>query len=293
MGGFLTVCAGILAYGALVESNKLTIEMVNLELEGWPAELEGFRIAFIADLHVRDEYSCRLAQRAIEQALLVNPDLILFGGDFVAYPNARCLKFLSEALQPIRAFKGKRLTCLGNHDYKLKPCPKNSQRNQSMKWTADGDSPIVPILQEYGITCLENGICDLGPVIIAGIGCATLGLDDAPLTITLASSYEKPVICLWHEPDMVDELPLGSCLMLSGHSHGGQFTFWWGWTPLYTELGRRYPRGYYPNTKTPLYVSRGVGTTGPPSRLNCAPEVSILTLSKAPLAIESTASKVN
>jgi predicted MPP superfamily phosphohydrolase len=85
-------------------------------------------------------------------------------------------------------------------------------------------------------------------------------------------------IALWHEPDCVDLLPKGCSLMLSGHSHGGQFTFPWGWTPMHTKNGEKYVRGYFPNAPTPLYVNRGLGTTGPPSRLNCMPEVTILTL---------------
>ena len=87
-----------------------------------------------------------------------------------------------------------------------------------------------------------------------------------------------PIIALWHEPDVVDHLPKGAALMLSGHSHGGQFTFPGGYTPMHTLNGRKYVRGFFPHAPTPLYVSRGIGTTGPPSRLNCAPEVSLLEL---------------
>jgi predicted MPP superfamily phosphohydrolase len=47
---------------------------------------------------------------------------------------------------------------------------------------------------------------------------------------------------------------------------------------MHTKNGEKYVRGYFPNAPTPLYVNRGLGTTGPPSRLNCMPEVTILTL---------------
>ena len=77
---------------------------------------------------------------------------------------------------------------------------------------------------------------------------------------------------------MVDLLPTGCILQLSGHSHGGQFTFPGGFTPMHTKLGEKYVRGFYPEASTPIYVSKGIGTTFLPSRLNCAPEVSILTL---------------
>jgi uncharacterized protein len=85
-------------------------------------------------------------------------------------------------------------------------------------------------------------------------------------------------VIVWHEPDAVDALPAGPDLMVSGHSHGGQFLAPWGWAPGTSELGKKYIRGWYPRAPVPLYVSRGVGTTGPPSRLFCPAEVSILTL---------------
>jgi uncharacterized protein len=66
--------------------------------------------------------------------------------------------------------------------------------------------------------------------------------------------------------------------MISGHTHGGQFRAPWGWAPMKTRNGERYLEGFFPDAPTPLYVSRGIGTTGPPSRLNCPPEVSVLSL---------------
>ncbi len=66
--------------------------------------------------------------------------------------------------------------------------------------------------------------------------------------------------------------------MIAGHSHGGQFRTPWGWPPMRTENGSRYLEGFFPDARTPLYVSRGVGTTFLPSRLFCPPEVSLLTL---------------
>ena len=48
--------------------------------------------------------------------------------------------------------------------------------------------------------------------------------------------------------------------------------------PAKTRLGRKYVEGFYPDAPTPLYVSRGVGTTLFPMRLDVPPEVSLLTL---------------
>jgi hypothetical protein len=92
------------------------------------------------------------------------------------------------------------------------------------------------------------------------------------------SSPERPRLAIWHEPDAVRFLPAVFDLMLSGHSHGGQFVFPGGFIPMTTKNGRKYIGGFYSNATTPLFVTKGVGTTGPPSRFLCPPEVVLLTL---------------
>ena len=75
--------AGLLVYGALVESNQLTVRRRRLPVPGWPEDLTGYRIALLGDFHVRDEWSERLARRACEAALAEGPDLIALVGDFI------------------------------------------------------------------------------------------------------------------------------------------------------------------------------------------------------------------
>jgi predicted MPP superfamily phosphohydrolase len=48
-----------------------------------------------------------------------------------------------------------------------------------------------------------------------------------------------------------------------------------------TKNGEKYVEGFFPDASTPLYVTRGVGTTGPPARMGALAEVSILTLHPA------------
>jgi predicted MPP superfamily phosphohydrolase len=89
---------------------------------------------------------------------------------------------------------------------------------------------------------------------------------------------EGPAIALWHEPDLVWMLPKGCSLQLSGHYHGGQFKIPPGYPPMTTRNGQIYIDGFYPEAETPIFVTRGVGTTFLPSRFQCPPEVAVLTL---------------
>jgi hypothetical protein len=256
------VGAGMLAYGALVEAKRLVVERHTLRLRQWPERLRGFRIAVLADLHLRGKNSLVLAQRAVAMALDESPDMVVLPGDIIGYWQPSTPWLIGEALEPLLLMQGSAVAVPGNHEY----------------W--QGDACLMePILAELGVKLLRNEPWIHDEITWVGIDSGVEGEANPFLAMQLIE--KKPVITLWHEPDMVDYLPEGSALMISGHSHGGQFRFPGGFTPMTTRFGKRYMGGYYPNAPTPLYVSRGIGTTGPPSRFLCPPEVSILTLEPA------------
>ena len=253
--------AATLVYGALVEANRLVLERRRLRLRDWPEALAGTRMAVLADLHVRDRYSAALASRAVALALIAKPDYVLIPGDLVARWQPGVLELLTETLKPLAGSEATVVVSMGNHDY-------------------DGGSPnpMVKLCEGLGFKVLRNTAWRHGDITFAGIDSANMCRAEPRHTMEQAHKLGGPIIVLWHEPDVVDILPRGAQLMVSGHSHGGQFTFPGGFTPMHTTNGRKYVRGFYPNAPTPIYVSRGVGTTGPPSRLNCPPEVSLLEL---------------
>lgn len=262
LGGIAT-----LIYGALVESKNLTIERRVLKLPNWPERLNGYTIAVLADLHLRDIYAFELALRAVDAAIKERPDMIVIPGDIVSYwkpgmVNHMHLLFaaLAESGIPV-------IVSLGNRDY-VKGSP----------------FPIIDACERYGFQLLRNSAWSNGVIRWVGLDSAKVHRHRVQRAFDEASllAEDQPIVVLWHEPDMVDELPEGAALMISGHSHGGQFRFPGGFTPMHTRLGERFVRGFYPLASTPIYVSRGIGTTGPPSRLNCPPEVSILQLTAKP-----------
>jgi predicted MPP superfamily phosphohydrolase len=260
LGG--AVGAGMLVYGTLVESNRLVVERRRLRLSGWPKSLDGFRIAVLADLHLRDEYSERLGERAIAAAIAEEPNVFAIPGDVIAYWKPGALDMARRVLEPLRGRPV--VLSFGNHEHECGHVPE-----------------LIAMAKELGFTVLLNEAHFDGQVTWVGVDSAKMEQHEPEAAMARAHTLPAPRVVLWHEPDMVDHLPSGAALMLSGHSHGGQFRFPGGFTPMYTRLGKRYPGGFYPKAPTPLYVSRGIGTTGPPSRFNCPPEVSILTLESA------------
>ena len=259
--GLTAAGVATLVYGALVEANDLRVEHHTLRLQNWPKDLDGLRIALLADFHIRDSYSAALAQRAVTAAVMEAPDYFVLAGDFVGYWKLSSPWLLEQALRPLSNFKGSVIAVPGNHDY----------------WEGDA-SLLRPILEELNIVLLRNEAFKTE-------GISWFGLDSLNAKRAMPSLYKRQSetanIVVFHEPDGVMQLRERCDLMLSGHSHGGQFTFPWGWTPMHTKNGQKYVRGFFPEAESPLFVTRGIGTTGPPSRLCCSPEVAILTLRAA------------
>ncbi len=284
----------MLLYGAFVEAERLVVRRQTLRLPNWPSELNGYTIALIGDFHLRDRHTVDLTKRAVEAALDARPNMVVVAGDFVGYWKPRSPWLIGEALEELQSMNGNIIAVPGNHDY----------------WAGDA-AFLVPICEELGIQLLRNECVQMDDIEWIGIdslnakradpdkafASSKLGARSAELTEESTPYYsalspqpsaplqprahsQQPTICIWHEPDSVRHLPFDCDLMLSGHSHGGQFVFPGGFAPMTTKNGRRYRGGFYPNASTPLYVTQGIGTTGPPARFLCPPEVVILNIER-------------
>jgi predicted MPP superfamily phosphohydrolase len=114
-----------------------------------------------------------------------------------------------------------------------------------------------------------------------------VGLDDNPDETDLRPALkgipaDECVVVLAHEPDVADFIsryPVD--LQLSGHSHGGQVRLPLIGPAYLPPLGRKYPQGLRMVGPLTLYTNVGIGTMGLPVRLNCPPEVTLLTLHSA------------
>jgi predicted MPP superfamily phosphohydrolase len=242
----------------MYEAGRIKVERRTVRLPFWPERLRGFRIALLADFHVRGPHTQALGKRAVAAALDESPDMVVIAGDIVSYWSASVPALVGDMLAPLLLMEGSVVAVPGNHEY------------------SNGTPELLaPILDELNIKLLRNEAWHHNGITWVGVDTA---IQHRHNPWRAMKDVTAPAICIWHEPDKVDVLPAGCSLMLSGHSHGGQFRFPGGYTPMHSKFGRKYPRGYYEDAPTPLYVTRGIGTTGPPTRFNCPPEVTILTL---------------
>jgi predicted MPP superfamily phosphohydrolase len=89
-------------------------------------------------------------------------------------------------------------------------------------------------------------------------------------------------ILLVHEPDFADVAAKAQRfdLQLSGHSHGGQVRLPWLGALRLPPLGRKYSCGLYRVGEMWQYTTRGLGMKPPQVRLNCRPEITMITCCK-------------
>lgn len=240
------------AYAYRVEVNRHTLSLPN-----WDAD--GFKVAFLSDLHMNGDSELDRAIGAARLVMAADADVILLGGDYLdlRHPSIldktrRFLEVFREAACPVYAV-------MGNHDY----------------WSGAARS-LIEMFHNSPVRLLRNDTAEVDGVTIAGV-------DDA---IERRHRYDffpkgqvsRNLIAAFHEPDFVKDMPDHVSLQISGHSHGGQICLPLG-ISVHTPFGARdYIAGFYPDAAAPLYVSRGVGTSGPDLRLFCAPEVNVLTL---------------
>ena len=253
------VGAGIIAgttgaYGALVETQQLVVtHAARNDMLGI-----GARIVQISDLHLHGLTAVhdKLARTLGE----LRPDVVIISGDTI--DRRSHLTMLRDLLQMLPRVPHV-LATLGN-------------------WEHQADVPLRPLTDVYahgGVDLLINRRVELqgrkARFTISGLDDSTAGTPD----MRMAQRANTPTICIAHSPAFRDMLLSGVAdakqlpdLMLSGHTHGGQITFF-GWAPVRPRGSGRYLYGWYGRKSLPLFVSRGIGTTSIPVRLGAVPEV--------------------
>ena len=248
--------AGAAAHGHLYGRHDIALTRASLEFPGLPPALGGLRIGFISDVHRSATVPHELIDRAVRLLLTEAPDVIMLGGDYVTSRDRRYVGAAAEALAPLTAPHGV-LAVLGNHD-------------------DDRDMPAA--LAARGFTVLRDQRTRLtirGEALdVAGVRYWTHKPD---VIASVLRGAAPRTLLLAHTPArIIEAAALGVPLVLSGHTHGGQIVL----PGLGAIAARKYPLVAGPGRRdrTTAFVTRGVGTVYVPVRLNCPPEVAVLTL---------------
>jgi hypothetical protein len=246
-------------YGA---RRRIRTTTVRVALSRLPPAFAGYRIAQLTDLHVGSFSPRSEALGWAARANALEPDLTVVTGDLVTAGTS----FYEDAADVIGALRARDgvYVVLGNHD----------------QWDA---ARFVAVLESRGVRVLQNAWRSIArngsDLIVAGLGDRYTRRDD--LDATLAGRPDgAPTILLAHYPESFEAaVRRGVDLVLSGHTHGGQIglPFIGDRANIARLVGQR-GRGLVRNGASQLYVSAGLGTTGPPMRLGVLPEIAVLEL---------------
>ncbi len=274
-GAAIALGFGSILWGFLVGQRRLRIERVDLHVRDLPAALEGLSIAHVSDLHIGHQLHGERLRAMLERVNALEPDLIAITGDIFdfdpGYVEEGC-----RALAKLTARHGV-FAILGNHDVYT-----------GAETVAAGLAELTPIRLLRGeFSRLE---IDGAPLYVAGVDDPGRGWTERDAEHSeierLGSQLpdDGPRILLVHRPSFFAQAArVGFPIVLCGHTHGGQI----GLPPpgQHHNLSRlisHWTRGHFENGESVLYVSRGLGTVGPPVRLNCPREIALLRLVPRP-----------
>lgn len=255
------VGAALTAAHMVANTYRFTVERVRCRLPGLHATI---RIVLLCDLHYGPFIRRRSIAAWVEATLAERPDLVIVGGDLVDGWAGDDVEPLLGQLRRLRAPLGTFATW-GNHDYIRFGDPSRFGRR----------------LEQIGITVLENrGALVRDDLFLAGLD--DVGKGEPNLAAALAGRPPGTTCLLVaHNPEALSSVPPDVDLTLCGHTHGGQINVP-GIGPLVkaSDYTQRLLRGW---SRQPAlgYVSRGLGVSLAPLRLNCPPELTVLELSPA------------
>lgn len=253
-----------------IEPFWLEFVYVNMPIKNLPDHLEGKTLMQISDIHVGNKFNYNYVIESFEKAKLLEPDFVVYTGDFVSYEDKEQLAQLQTVMKS--TVKGKLGTAgvLGNHDY---------GGDWVEQHVADA---ITNILEEAGISILINDQKEFNGLNIMGID-DYWGLNFDPKKITSKYNASKANIMLCHNPDVCDLDVWNNYKgwILSGHTHGGQVKPPFLNPPILPVENKRYNAGeidlYDGRT---LYINRALGNLYQ-VRFNVRPEITVFKLSKS------------
>ena len=255
---------------AALELNTYTITSNRL-----PEAFDGYRIAHVSDLHNADMGEDN--QKLLTMLREAEPDMIAITGDLVDSRHTNidvALQFAEEAVKIAPCYY-----VTGNHEARI-------SEYEELKSGLIGLGVVV--LEDKRIE-LEN---DGATIALVGVEDPSFQTDylfgDAASVMKtkldeLTSEDDTYTVLLSHRPELFETyVESGVDLILSGHAHGGQFRlpFVGGLVAPNQGLFPKYDAGLYTEDNTNMIVSRGIGNSILPFRVNNRPEVILIELSR-------------
>ena len=246
----LTIIASVYC---ICEAYFVTSRHIVIPTNKLPEGMNRIRIALLTDVHIGGLSTYAHLQRIISLVNEAEPDMLMLGGDII---DGRMKGYRERELSLLRdtAIKMRygAFAVNGNHEYYHLL-----------------DEDVEQIIRDCGANLLIFERTEAAGIVI-------IGLDDALYgwlsPYVKADDKDKFILVLKHRPGLPFDSEGKFDLMLSGHTHGGQF-----W-PLgyFKSMSQKSTQGLSQKAGGYVYVSNGAGFNGPPMRMFAYPEVTII-----------------
>lgn len=260
--GAIVLIFSIIVYLIIWENNMIEINEIQISDSNLPSSFSGYRVAHVSDLH-NAEFG-KGNRRLVEKLSETHPDIIVITGDIVDRRKTDtwvAIDFVKQAVKIAPVYYA-----TGNHEHLI-----------------DDLDVFLSQMKDIGVTVLQNEKTVISKgndkVTIAGINGNVPSVNKA--LIKLLDDEDGYTVLLSHFPELFHDYYNNKVnLTFSGHVHGGQFRLPFvggvfaptqGWFP-------KYDSGLYENGDSRMVVSRGLGNSLFPFRVNNPPEIVVVEL---------------
>lgn len=258
------------------ENTKLSISNYNIVNEKIPSSFNNFKIIQISDLH-NTKYK-KLTDQLVKKIEYEKPNIIVLTGDLIDSNKTN----IDRAIQFIKKIKNIAPIYFvsGNHESSIS---ENCYNELKEKLTENQVIILDDKVDTLKVSNSEINLIGISDPKMTHIGY----LKESEIIENELNSIEydnsKYSILLSHRPELFNNyVEKNIDLVLAGHAHGGQIriTFIGGVVAPNQGLFPKYTNGKFEQNKTVMIVSRGIGNSILPYRINNRPELVIITLRK-------------
>jgi predicted MPP superfamily phosphohydrolase len=262
----VALAAGVTLVGFAGARRRAGIVTVEVPIANLPAELHGFSIAQISDVHVGSQIKRHYVDAIVDAVNSLGADLVAVTGDLVD----GSVRDLSPHIEPLGRLRGRygAYVVTGNHEY----------YSGEPAWTAEFRRLGLHVLLNEHVVVRHGGGA---PLVLAGVTDFSAHhfnpaqRSDPAAALSGAPTDAAVKILLAHQPRSAAAADqAGFDLQLSGHTHGGQF---WPWN-LFVRLQQPFTAGLHRLNHLWVYISRGTGYWGPPNRFGIPSEITLIRL---------------
>ncbi|MFC1475812.1 metallophosphoesterase [Candidatus Zixiibacteriota bacterium] len=244
-------------------AGTLDVNEVEIPIEGLERDVT---LMHISDVHLGHQRGRAYLERIVHETNRLEPDLVLINGDLVDANSA----LEPGVLSALARFDAPTYFTTGNHELSV-----DTER-------------ALEIITSHGVRILHNEVVEIHGLQLVGLD--YMNADENTFDMQMRNVNKltikeelpkiplvdgKPVVLMHHSPVGLEYVSArGVALMLSGHTHAGQFFPATLITPLLFPINK----GLHVRGGTYFFVSQGAGTLGPRMRLGSSNEIDLIRL---------------